>query len=212
VLVVGEDPVAQGSLAELLVRAGYRMMQTTNRRDVLRIALHYRPDAILLNLTPGGTWTLDVLHTLQADAQACRIPIIVLSASASSLLTPEAKGTRVIFHNPFNSRRLLAQVAKLVGEAPVPGEARDGPGPDHNNVSLPGGPSAPVLASGERCRRAPGRPWPGAVAWWILADATRKRDLPWRFCSILQRLTARFLVKRRFGTRVDVKLALGLDG
>ena len=49
VLVVGEDPAAQGSLAELLVRAGYGLMQTTNGKDVLRMALRYRPDVILVN-------------------------------------------------------------------------------------------------------------------------------------------------------------------
>jgi CheY-like chemotaxis protein len=120
VLVVGEDPVAQGNLAELLVRAGYGLMQTTSGSDVLRLALHYRPDVILLNLTLGGTSTLEVLHALQADAQARRIPIVGLSASAWPLLSPEAKGKCVIFRTPLKPRRLLAHLAKLVGEASVP--------------------------------------------------------------------------------------------
>ena len=199
VLVVGEDPAAQGSLAELLVRAGYGLMQTTNGSDVLRIVLHYRPDVILLHLTPGGTWILDVLHALQTDAQAHHIPIVVLSASAWPLLTPEATGTCVISHQPLKPRRLLAQLAKLVGQAPAPGETRQEPGPAQENVSLPVTEAAWLSMRSIAC-------WQSAFdasiclvarASQLLADSIRKRDLPWRFCSILQRLTTHFLIKRR---------------
>ena len=166
VLVVGDDPAAQGGLAELLVRAGYGLMQTTNGRDVLRMAQRYRPDVILLNLTPGGTSTLDVLRALQADAQARHIPTVVLSASDWPPLTPAAKGTRVIFRTPLKPRRLLAHLAKLAAEAPPPGATGQAPGPAHKNVSCPVAASSPVPASGGTCRcRSPGRSWVMAAAW-----------------------------------------------
>ena len=172
VLVVGDDPAAQGSLAEVLVRAGYGLMQTTTGRDVLRLAQHYRPDVILLNLTPGRTSTLDELRPLQADAQARQIPIIVLSASDwPPPLTPEANGTRVIFHTPVKPRRLLAHLAQLVGETPVPGATGQEPRPAQKNVSFPVAASSPVSASGDRRRRSPGRCWVAGAARWIVAGA-----------------------------------------
>ena len=210
VLVVGEDAAAQGSLAELLVRAGYGLMQTSHGRDVLRLALRYRPDVILLNLTPGGTSTLDVLRALQADAQACQIPVAVLSASAWPPLTPEVKGTRVILHTPLKPHRLLAHVAKLAEEAPLPGETRQGPGPAQENVSLPAAEAAWLSMRSIAC-------WHSAFdvairlvarASQLLADSIRKCDLPSRFCSILKRPTTQFPVKRRSGALVDVHLGL----
>ena len=81
VLVVNTDPASQGQIAEVLVRAGYCLMQTTSGRDAVRLARQYQPDLVLLDLGLMSPSSLDVLESLKADPRTAAIPVLTLRQS-----------------------------------------------------------------------------------------------------------------------------------
>lgn len=79
VLVVDDDPAAQGRIAELLVRAGYGLMQTTSGRDAPRLARQYRPDLVVVNAELRDSTAAEVVDALRADATTRDIEVLVVS-------------------------------------------------------------------------------------------------------------------------------------
>jgi CheY-like chemotaxis protein len=115
VLVVDDDPALQALLAEVLVGAGYGLLQTTNGRDGLRLAREHRPSLVLLDLGLPGLPGHEVLRSLRADPATRAIPVIVLSATTEALLPHEARAAAQVLRKPFDVDDLLGRIRREVG-------------------------------------------------------------------------------------------------
>ncbi len=91
VLVIEDDALLQALLADLLVGEGYRIMQTWNGTDAVRLARQHRPDVILLDLLLPRKSGLEVIQELRGDPATGTIPVVVISASARLMLEHETQ-------------------------------------------------------------------------------------------------------------------------
>ena len=113
VLVVDDDADLRATLAATLDEAGYEVRQADAGRVAIEELRRAPPDLLLLDLMmPGGNgW--DVLEAIRGDARLRGVPVVVVSAYASS--APE--GTRALVRKPMSRLELLVAVASHVREA-----------------------------------------------------------------------------------------------
>jgi PAS domain S-box-containing protein len=80
VLVVDDDPGAIRYLTEELSARGYQVLQATDGRQAVEMALACQPDAIVLDLVMPRMNGFEVIEALQNQPVACEIPVIVFTA------------------------------------------------------------------------------------------------------------------------------------
>ncbi|HVY45316.1 MAG TPA: response regulator [Minicystis sp.] len=108
ILVVDDDGDLRSSISTVLAEAGYAIDEAPNGADALTRVAAAAPDLILLDLMmpEGSGW--EVLERLRRDAS--RVPVIVISAYASSLPT----GARALLRKPIHRDDLLASVREHI--------------------------------------------------------------------------------------------------
>jgi CheY-like chemotaxis protein len=90
-------------------RDGIRLLTTETGAAALDLVARDRPDLILLDLHLPDMPGEDVLHALQDDARTREIPIVILTADATSDHTDRllAAGARAYLTKPLQLARLL---------------------------------------------------------------------------------------------------------
>lgn len=70
VLVADDDAVMRGAVRDILTRAGMQVVaEASNGRDAVRMARHYKPDVILLDVVMPSMDGLTALEQITGDAQ-----------------------------------------------------------------------------------------------------------------------------------------------
>ncbi|HVY48459.1 MAG TPA: response regulator [Minicystis sp.] len=112
VLVVDDDADLRQTLVATLDEAGYDVREAGAGRAAIDELRRAPPDLVLLDLMmPGGNgW--DVLEAIRGDAKLRAVPVVVVSAYASS--APE--GARALVRKPMGRMELLVAVASHVRE------------------------------------------------------------------------------------------------
>lgn len=80
ILVVDDQLDAGAVLARLLKRCGHEAVAVGSGKAALRMLRTSKPDLIILDMTMPEMDGLAVLRSIQSDAQAKDIPVIVYSA------------------------------------------------------------------------------------------------------------------------------------
>jgi CheY-like chemotaxis protein len=109
-LIVDDDLDLRGVLASVLREDGYEVREAADGAAAMTALAFERPDLILLDLMmPNGNgWS--VLETLRADRARSNIPVVVISAYASSVPT----GARTLLQKPVRREDLLSTVSAYV--------------------------------------------------------------------------------------------------
>jgi CheY-like chemotaxis protein len=107
ILVIDDDLDLRVSLAAVLEESGYRVEHAPSGARAMDSITLAPPDLILLDLMmpDGNGW--DVLDMLRKTASASHVPVIVISAYASSIPT----GARSLLKKPIGRDELLAAVS-----------------------------------------------------------------------------------------------------
>jgi CheY-like chemotaxis protein len=103
VLVVDDDPFLRLSVAELLAGAGFIVYQACDGADALGVLASQTADLILLDQKMPNMSGDEFLHARELDAVVSRIPVVMLSATTSTLL----HGVAALVKKPFTSAGLL---------------------------------------------------------------------------------------------------------
>lgn len=80
ILIVEDEPSQLNVMADELADHGFRVLQATNGRQGLQLALHEQPDVILLDImmpVMGGITMMRMLRKL--NAWGARVPILILT-------------------------------------------------------------------------------------------------------------------------------------
>lgn len=121
------------------------LLHAPSGEDGIALAIQRRPDLVLLDLDLPGTSGREVLHHLRAQEATRALPIVVVSADATTTSTAElmAAGADGYVTKPFNLAALQDMVARTLAAAPGAGAgATLGPlDPSHPKVR----PAAPRL-------------------------------------------------------------------
>ena len=115
ILVVEDSEPIRRILALLLEGHGYRVVAAEAGREGLSLAQELHPGAITLDLSLPDIDGRDVLRALKADVRTRSIPVIVVSAYASTLTALECAGVAEVLSKPFDVDELLTRVARVVG-------------------------------------------------------------------------------------------------
>ncbi len=107
ILVVDDDADLRVSLASVLEEVGYRIEHARSGALAMDAITMAPPDLILLDLMmpDGNGW--DVLDMLSKTPKASHLPVIVISAYASSI----PSGARALLKKPIGRDELLAAVS-----------------------------------------------------------------------------------------------------
>jgi DNA-binding response OmpR family regulator len=109
VLVVDDDADIRGLLRELLERAGYEVVESSNGRDGLRTLYSTSPDLVLLDISMPE---LDGWQMLERIRDVSDVPVIMLTARAAELEKVRGlqAGADDYVTKPFGRQELLARV------------------------------------------------------------------------------------------------------
>jgi len=115
VLLVEDDPMERQRVADLLLRAGYRVSVASSGQDGLAQLQSAPFDAVVLDLVMPGMSGLDVLRAARTDERLAATPFVVLSALYMTRSEREVLGPSVVAvvrKGEGNGDELLAQVAR----------------------------------------------------------------------------------------------------
>jgi two-component system response regulator PhoP len=129
ILVVEDEPVLRGQLAEQLERAGYRVDQTGDGREGLYLAEEYPFDAAIVDLGLPGLPGLELVRRLRARGSP--LPILILTARdrwQDKVEGLEAGGDDYLA-KPFHAEELVARLRALLRRAAgaADGQVQGGP-------------------------------------------------------------------------------------
>jgi DNA-binding response OmpR family regulator len=118
ILVVDDEPTIAEVVARYLERAGYRTATAGNGPAALAAALVRRPDLVVLDIMLPGLDGLEVMRTLQEDAEP-RVPVILLTAKGeqSDRLVGLRRGADDYVVKPFSPLELVARVDAVLRRA-----------------------------------------------------------------------------------------------
>jgi len=115
ILIAEDDKKIGTALGIRLKAAGYEVITTADGSEGYKVAVHDRPDLILMDiLLPSGTG-FSVAERLRA-AGLSEIPIIFITASKKTEYWQMAQeaGAVGFFEKPFDSEKLMAAISRAL--------------------------------------------------------------------------------------------------
>jgi len=123
ILVVDDDPVIRKIVSKIVTDAGMIALSATNGTEALEKAKIEKIDAIMLDINMPGIDGVDVLVTLQIDADTNQIPVMIMTGNSDikEVIQTLRMGARDHILKPFApeilTRRLKIMMAKATTTA-----------------------------------------------------------------------------------------------
>ncbi len=114
IVVVEDSEPIRRILGLLLEGHGYDVLAVAGGREGLAAAQELLPCAITLDLSLPDVDGRDVLRELKADPRTRAIPVIVVSAYASTLSAAERANAAEVLSKPFDVDKLLDMVTRAL--------------------------------------------------------------------------------------------------
>jgi len=116
ILVVEDDPKSRKLLRDLLSFNAYRILESENGEDGLRLAREHLPALILMDIHLPGISGIEALRALREDPQTSRIPVVAVTASVMTEQQDEAMGAGfdAFERKPINIAGLLKTMRNLL--------------------------------------------------------------------------------------------------
>ena len=118
-LVVDDDRLLLRLIELNLAKAGFKVLLADSGKEALNLALHKKPDIILLDLMMPMMDGFEVMRHLKATHETTDIPVVVLTAksSQSDRSKCEALGAAAYVTKPFNLEELRTTVNSIIQAA-----------------------------------------------------------------------------------------------
>ncbi|BCF95324.1 response regulator [Paraburkholderia largidicola] len=122
ILVVDDVPANRTLLVEVLGRAGFHVIESSDGRDALAKAAAHTPDLIILDTVMPLMGGIEMLTHLRRSEAFAATPVIVVSADASerNARANIAAGADVFLEKPLDLDRLMQSVVTLLGLSQSP--------------------------------------------------------------------------------------------
>jgi len=118
ILVVEDDKRIVMALTIRLKGKGYDVVAAYDAVMAMSIAMHHRPDLVLLDISmPGGNGFM-VAQRLRNEASMAGVPLMFLTASKQPGLREQARdlGAVGFFEKPYEAEELLTAIDGALGE------------------------------------------------------------------------------------------------
>jgi DNA-binding NtrC family response regulator len=133
ILIIDDDKVFRSVLAETLRDLGHVPIEAPNGQTGIERLEREPADAVFLDLKMPGTDGLEVLRRLRGDSRTAALPVVMLTAFASSSNTIEAMKLGAFEHltKPLRRREIEALLGRMLSPVPV---AAQSPEPPHDRL------------------------------------------------------------------------------
>jgi len=116
ILIVDDSNMARRILRRILVSDGHEVIEADNGIAAIERYFLDKPDLVLLDLTMGGMYGLDVLNKLREMDVGARVIVATADIQRSTRAMLEAAGARGYVPKPFEETAVLDAVnAVLIG-------------------------------------------------------------------------------------------------
>jgi two-component system cell cycle response regulator DivK len=122
ILIVEDNDKNRKLVRDVLAHEGYRLLETDNGEEAVRLAQAERPALVLMDIQLPGIDGIEALRRLRADAGTRAIPVIAVTASAMTQdrTTIMAAGFDGYQSKPISVRPFLAAVRDALDRGPRP--------------------------------------------------------------------------------------------
>jgi CheY-like chemotaxis protein len=118
VMIVDDEPDVLDTIAQILVRNGYKIIKAKNGQECLDRLKEEIPDVILLDIMMPGLTAKEILKAIEKDSRLSRVKIIFLTA----IHMPEAEEGGLLaskqvvdfIEKPFTIRRMIDAIEKAI--------------------------------------------------------------------------------------------------
>jgi len=112
VLVVEDEEKSRRLMRDLLETHGYRVSQSVDGEEALRLIADTPPDVVLLDVMMPKLDGFEVCRRLQADERTCPIPVLLVTAlhDRADRLRGIAAGATDFITKPFDTAEVLLRV------------------------------------------------------------------------------------------------------
>ena len=120
ILVVEDNELNMKLFRDLLEVQGYRVLQTRDGMEALKLARQHRPDLILMDIQLPGVSGLEVTKWIKDDSTLKGIPIIAVTAFAMKGDEEKIRrgGCEAYLAKPISVMNFLKTVEQFVGAGP----------------------------------------------------------------------------------------------
>jgi Response regulator containing CheY-like receiver, AAA-type ATPase, and DNA-binding domains len=117
IMVVDDEPDVLKLLLLRLEKTGYEVFGAKDGREGLELARKVMPDLIILDVYLPDTNGDEIAKILKKDKELKHIPIILISATASSVAQRTKDcGAAGYLRKPFEPEELIRKVRKILGK------------------------------------------------------------------------------------------------
>jgi len=118
VLIVDDEPNIVASLEFLMARQGYDTLVVGDGDEAIAAVERFRPDLVLLDVMLPGRDGFEVCQQLRASGNdAVKILMLTAKGREAEAAKGLAVGADAYVTKPFSTRELVANVARLLGDA-----------------------------------------------------------------------------------------------
>jgi CheY-like chemotaxis protein len=120
ILLIDDDDLLRGTLANVLQRGGHTVQQAPNASDLARLCREFEPELVITDILMPGTDGFEVIMMLRGQQPPVRVLAISGGASrhqlgARDILTDAGLlGASATLAKPFGASELLAAVDRVI--------------------------------------------------------------------------------------------------
>jgi CheY-like chemotaxis protein len=117
ILVAEDDSTQRQLFADVLMHAGYRVLEASNGEDAIAIAHEKRPDLVLVDVTMPGMSGWNVVRVIRDDYTLGSVKLIMVTGLADSWDRDAsiAAGADSHLAKPVHPEQLLAEITRVLG-------------------------------------------------------------------------------------------------
>jgi two-component system response regulator CpxR len=112
---VDDDPGVRGSLGDVLVSEGYRVIPADDGQQAIELAASNAVDLVLLDLNMPRKNGWDTFERLSATHPL--LPIIIVTARPNQLFTAVSAGVGALLEKPLDIPMLMRTIQRLLAES-----------------------------------------------------------------------------------------------
>jgi len=121
ILVVDDEDGVRESVREVLSDEGYRVVDTADGTQVLRIIKEQRPELVLLDIWMPQMDGIGLLKEIKSQKPDINVVMVSGHGNIHTAVTATKFGAFDFIEKPVSLDGLLSTVQRALGEAPVPG-------------------------------------------------------------------------------------------
>lgn len=116
VLVVEDTPSELKLISSYLRESGYNVINATDARDALHIAVEQKPDVIVTDVVMPGMSGFELCRSLKKDPATEKVPIVICSSKNQEIdrLWGMRQGAAAYVIKPFTRDQLIRTIKAVV--------------------------------------------------------------------------------------------------